>query len=111
MGAVFGTAVGHPDHLDEAEMILSATADLRTQHLHVLRVMTGVPPSFSDDPESAPGWSEQNLTQSSGLRSEFVILAIARLSAAGLVRTLNVLVVVLTKSPISRSSTGSRGRN
>jgi len=88
MGAAFGDAVREPDKLDEAEMILSAMTDLRAHHVQVLRlVATAAPPPPDSDTEGAKGvWWPAVIGNASGMREEFVILCLAGLSSAGLVR-------------------------
>jgi hypothetical protein len=84
MGAVFGETVRNPNTVDEAELLLTALADLNDTHARVLRVMTELPPPLAG---STAGWSWGTIAEPSGLSVRIVGLCIATLIARGLVRT------------------------
>jgi hypothetical protein len=91
LGTAFGDAVRQRDHIDETEMILSALSDLRKHHVEILQLLaTPAPPPPDAEAEGAHGaWWPALLGERSGMREEFVILCLAGLTNAGLVRTRN----------------------
>lgn len=81
MGAALGQAVGRPDAIDEAELILTALADLTDNHARTLLLLSKDPPELSG---TARVWTVELLERKSDLAPRATSLCLAALVARGL---------------------------
>lgn len=88
MGAALGDAVRDRSYIDEAGLLLSSLADLRPQHVAVLRVLARRPPKQQQHEEDE-AWAFDELVAASDLGERVVDLCMAQLVGAGLVNTGN----------------------
>lgn len=96
LGAVLGKAVGDdPERLDEAEFILGIMADLRRQHIHVLRCLSQIPTSMRGMPRYPPltpgpsRWSQEELLYRTAMREDLTLAALTALVNYGLIKRID----------------------
>jgi hypothetical protein len=87
IGAALGEAVRDPSKVDEAEVLLTAVADLRALHILVLRAVTHEPPTRQAEgaPPQQLRWMIHTLAIETGLTADLTSLCVAGLLNAGLV--------------------------
>lgn len=104
LGAALGLAAAEPDRTDAVELVLVGLADLRSEHIQVLRVMQGgprwlEPPEETADLQSAriissvqsETWNVEALAELSGLDIDTAYVAATGLCNAGFARAYNAL--------------------
>lgn len=93
MGAALGDAVRDPARVGDAELILMGLAELREQHVALLRMMLDDPADveFRRPAEADRArWMTKHIAEQSPLALETTELCLAGLLNAGLLRSLNV---------------------
>jgi hypothetical protein len=84
LGTALGEAVVDREKIDEAEILLIGLADLRKQHIAILRIMSAeVPGSTAENPHY---WHSQLLAETSGFTRDLVNVYLSGLVKSGLIR-------------------------
>jgi hypothetical protein len=84
LGTALGEAVVNREKIDEAEMILIGLAELRKQHITILKIMSAEPPEST--PDNPHYWHSRLLAETSSFTSDLVNVYLSGLARSGFIR-------------------------
>lgn len=83
LGTALGEAVRDPEKIDEVELLLIGMADLRSQHVVILEIMSA--PLQGSTPDDPHYWASESLAQTSGFTRDLVNMCLSGLVRGGLI--------------------------
>ncbi|MGY1667580.1 hypothetical protein [Geodermatophilus sp. SYSU D00696] len=100
MGAALGHAAADPGTADEAEVVLTALADLTEHHARILLLLTRQPPRMSG---TSLIWTSELVREESDLAPRLTMLCLSALAARGLAETESGLEIFVHRiTPLGR---------
>ena len=89
LAGYLGSALADDDEIDDAELMISAIADLTERHIHVLALLEGPPwEAVGEEESEVSGWTTGVLLRATDLRPEVALTAARGLLRSGLVSDL-----------------------